>query len=86
MQALISPNEAPITYVASWTTNFPYQPVMAVYANSCRVAQVEPDDKIFVVAESLSWVDCADNIVADQWYFDPNDSQIKEVPLKPQPE
>ena len=51
-----------------------------------RVAQVEPDDKIFVVAESLSWVDCADNIVADQWYFDPNDSQIKEVPLKPQPE
>jgi len=51
-----------------------------------RVAQVEPDDKIFGVAESLSWVDCADDVVADQWYFDPNDSQIKEVPLKPQPE
>jgi hypothetical protein len=51
-----------------------------------RVAQVEPDHAIFGVAESLSWVDCADNIVADQWYFDPNDSQIKEIPLKPQPE
>jgi len=51
-----------------------------------RVAQVEQDNSIFEVAESLSWVDCADNIVADQWYFDPNDSQIKEIPLRPQPE
>ena len=51
-----------------------------------RVAQVEPDNAIFEVAVGLSWVDCADNVVADQWYFDPNDNQIKEVPMKPQPE
>jgi hypothetical protein len=51
-----------------------------------RVAQVEPDHAIFGVAPSLSWVDCADNVVADQWYFDPNDSQVKEVPIKPQTE
>ena len=72
MKALISSNEIVYHYDGSVLGQ--------------RVAQVEPDDKIFVVAESLSWVDCADNIVADQWYFDPNDSQIKEVPLKPQPE
>jgi hypothetical protein len=51
-----------------------------------RVAQVEPDESIFGVADSLMWVDCAEDVVADRWYFDPNDSQIKEVPLKPQPE
>jgi hypothetical protein len=47
-----------------------------------RVAQVEPDHAIFEVAESLSWKDCADDVVADQWYFDPNDNQIKSVPVE----
>lgn len=35
-----------------------------------RVAQVEPDDAIFDVAETLFWIDCPDNIVADQYWYD----------------
>jgi hypothetical protein len=38
-----------------------------------RVAQVEPDDKTFPVANPLFWMDCADNVVADQFYFDGTD-------------
>lgn len=54
--------------------------------NGYRIAQVEPDDKIFGVADPLYWTDCADEVVADSWYFDTNDQTIKEVPkleLKP---
>jgi hypothetical protein len=53
-----------------------------------RVAQVATDDMTFVVADGLFWVDCADNIVADQFYFDPVIQQIvpvPEPPKKPQP-
>jgi hypothetical protein len=49
-----------------------------------RIAQVEPDDAIFPVAEpELYWVDCADDVVADQFWFDPSDSTIKPVPSVP---
>ena len=34
-----------------------------------RVAQVEPDDAIFPVAEGMYWVDCTDNIVQDKYYY-----------------
>jgi len=68
MKALISSNEIVHKYDGSVLGH--------------RVAQVEPDHAIFGVAESLSWVDCADDVVADQWYFDPNDNQIKSVPVE----
>jgi hypothetical protein len=42
-----------------------------------RVAQVEPDDKTFPAANPLFWMDCADNVVADQFYFD----SIKIIPI-----
>ena len=50
-----------------------------------RVAQVEPDNKVFAVAEGLFWVDCADDIVADQFWYDPADQNIKPIP-QPEPE
>jgi len=58
MKALISPNEKV------------YLPDGSVGE---RVAQVEPDDKIFPVANPLFWMDCADKLVADQFYFDGTD-------------
>ena len=64
MKALISSNEIVYHYDGSVLGQ--------------RIAQVEPDDKIFGVAESLSWVDCADDVVADRWYFDPNDNRSEE--------
>jgi hypothetical protein len=48
-----------------------------------RVAQVEPDADIFPVASTLFWVDCADDVVADQFWFDPVDQTIKTVPVQP---
>ena len=51
------------------------EPVEAGY----RVAQVEPNENIFDVAEGLFWVDCADDIVQDQFWYDPLDQSIKPV-------
>jgi hypothetical protein len=62
MKALISPDE--IVYLPDGNTGE-------------RVAQVEPDDKIFPVANPLFWMDCADNVVADQFYY--NGTEILPV-------
>jgi len=45
-----------------------------------RVAQVEPDNQIFPVADDLMWVDCADTVKADNFWFDPQDNTIKPMP------
>ena len=46
-----------------------------------RVAQVEDEENIFEVAPSLFWVDCADDVVADQFWYDPSDELIKANPI-----
>lgn len=48
-----------------------------------RVAQVS--DQTFEVYKTLFWVDCADDIVADQFWYDPSNQTIKPVPLPPEP-
>lgn len=45
-----------------------------------RVAQVEMDDKIFLVSPDLFWIDCDNNVVADMFFFDPQDQKIKPIP------
>lgn len=45
-----------------------------------RVAQVEQDANIFPVAEGLFWVPCANDVVADQFWYDPVDQTIKAIP------
>ena len=46
-----------------------------------RVAQVEDANNVFEVAPSLMWVDCADDVVADQFWYDPSDQLIKANPI-----
>jgi hypothetical protein len=46
-----------------------------------RVAQVEDAANIFEVGSGLMWVDCADNVVADQFWYDPQDKLIKAMPI-----
>jgi hypothetical protein len=48
-----------------------------------RVAQVEEAENIFDVAGELHWVDCADDVVADQFYFDTTANAILEKPVPP---
>ena len=51
-----------------------------------RVAQVAADDMTFPVSEGLFWVDCADDVVQDKFYFDPVIQQIVSVPPPPKQE
>ena len=46
-----------------------------------RVAQVEDAANTFEVAPSLFWVDCADDVVADQFWYDPQDKLVKANPI-----
>jgi hypothetical protein len=46
-----------------------------------RVAQVEPDGQTFEVGAPLFWTSCADDVVADQFWYDPSDSTIKPIPI-----
>jgi hypothetical protein len=69
-KALISPNEQ-VSYISSWTSK--NEPIYTTIENSARVAEVS--DAAFEVAPPIFWVDCADNVVADQWYY----STVSEI-------
>lgn len=72
MKALISPNELfTHTWVTSWKQeNNKWVPNTTDSIENCqRVAEVEPDDKVFEVAPPLFWFDCPDNCKADYWYY-----------------
>lgn len=45
-----------------------------------RVAQVEPDDNTFPVADAFFWTDCPDDCVADLWYYDIQEQICKPIP------
>ena len=50
-----------------------------------RVAEVSSNQ--FDVASPLFWVDCSNETVADQFWYDPDDQTIKPVPVpEPEPE
>ena len=48
-----------------------------------RIAQVEPEEKTFEVGEPLFWTECADDVIADKFWYDPNDQLIMPNPLLP---
>ena len=70
--ALISPNEQ-VGYVSGWDGKFPIYTVIGQ-----RVAEVA--DAEFPIAPPLFWMACADDVVADVYYYDPTDSTIKLMP------
>ena len=80
MKALISPNEVfNYSYISSWNeVTGVWTPVYSEILNCQRVAQVEPDNQTFPVAEPLYWFDCPDNCVPDDWYF--KDGQVAVKP------
>ena len=47
-----------------------------------RVAQVEENS--FDVAPPLFWVDCSNEVIQDQFWYDPTDEQIKPNPIPEQ--
>jgi len=81
--ALISPNESPISYISEWTTDTPPEPIYIQIKNSCRVAEVS--NQTFEVAQPLFWTSCNDDVVADQFYYNTNDKEIYPKPESPPP-
>lgn len=80
MQALISPNEIS-PYIASWVYNPQIKlwcPVFEDVPDSWRVAQVQADS--FEVAPPLFWTDCANDVVADEWYYQESTGDILPIP------
>lgn len=66
-KALISPLDVPVNYISGWTDQTPAEPIFTNIENAYRVSEVST--QTFDVAEPLFWVDCSDEVVADQWYF-----------------
>ena len=58
----------------------PLEPVEAGY----RVAEVAP--AAFEVAPPFFWAECADEVVADKFWYDPVSEALEPVPLPPEPE
>lgn len=50
-----------------------------------RVAQVVDQGQTFPVSPELFWTPCADDVVQDQFWYDPADQQIKPIPVPPEP-
>jgi len=44
-----------------------------------RVAQVEPSHNIFPVSEGLFWFPCEEDVVADQFWYDPATSTLIKI-------
>jgi hypothetical protein len=50
-----------------------------------RIAQVEPNDKTFGVAQPLFWTDCPDDCVADIWWYYNGVCEVMPTPPEPEP-
>ena len=86
MNALISPNEK-VNYISGWEAPVPpstkYTPIYTYLGQ--RIAQVE--QTTFPVAPPLFWIPCADNIIAQDYYYDPSTQTIIIIPPDvPQPQ
>lgn len=47
-----------------------------------RVAEVVNQGQTFEVGSPLFWTECADDVVADQFWYDPTDELIKPFPVE----
>jgi hypothetical protein len=45
-----------------------------------RVAQVVNQGQTFPVSNEMFWIDCADDVLADLFWYDPSDQTIKAIP------
>lgn len=87
-QSLISPDEI-VRYISNWIENpdtssqQKYLPQYTTIENAARIAEVVVDGSQFPVALPLFWTACDDGIVADQWYYDTQTTDIIVIPAPP---
>lgn len=91
MKALISPLET-VSHIVSWELNpnwdgkelrNKYLSVYAVLPNAERVCEVVQNE--FPVAEPLFWIDCADDVDPNLFYYDTVTQTIKLIDNAPYP-
>lgn len=68
MKALVSPNEKVVNYEGNVGD---------------RIAQVEPDNNVFSVADPLFWTDCPNDCISDLWWYYQGSCQL--IPQPPEP-
>jgi len=76
-----------VQHIVSWAIDPQtklYKAFYAEYPNSCRVCEVT--DTTFEVYPTLIWVDCADDVVADLFWYDSSSQTINPVENAPVPE
>jgi len=49
-----------------------------------RVAEVVAEGQTFPVSTEMFWTPCADDVVADQFWYEPSDQTIKPIPIPPE--
>ena len=81
MKKALIDTTASVQHIASWQDG---NAIYETYPNSARVCEVA--DTPFEVYPTLIWVDCADDVVADQYYYDKETQTINPVENAPQPE
>lgn len=81
--ALISTEEFPVKYISEYIVkeDGEIEGVITNIEHSCRVAQVK--DQKFDVANTLFWVECDNNVIADKFYYNTNDNNIYPIPEGP---
>jgi hypothetical protein len=88
MKKALCDTQTSVQYIVSWveipdTDPKQYNAIYETYPNSARVCEVA--DAEFPVYQTLVWVDCADDVVADQYYYDKESKTIKPVENAEQP-
>jgi hypothetical protein len=81
MKKALVDTQVSVEHIVAYENN---NPVYETYANSARVCEVVNTE--FPVYETLIWVDCEDNVVADQFWYDTQSKTIKPIENAPQPE
>jgi hypothetical protein len=89
MKKALCDTKTSVQHIASWeeipdTTPARYNAVYETYPNSARICEVT--DTTFEVYPTLIWVDCEDDVVADQYYYDTEAQTINLIENAPQPE
>lgn len=82
-KALVN-TQSSVQHISGWTEDNPPNPIYETYPNSCAICEVV--DEPFEVYPTLIWVDCDDNVVAYQYWYDSVNQTINPIENAPQPE
>jgi len=78
--ALISPNES-VSYISGWTEETNHKEIYTTISNGYRIAEV--NDAQFEVASPLFWVECSDDIISHEFYYDSVTKKFIKIPDTP---